>query len=303
MPDHLVWSAVNVSALKTDAWFEKFLDETADKTLYRLVESDHHYGRTVVTYLGPIQRVMDAIYQLVKTVIKHVNMNHHTGLHYRMGAVDVIPFVPLDATYDPQETIRSWAEMIGTLMPVILYEKSALDLKNSSLKTIRNGGFEALKTRFLNGENPCDYGDIKTGLNTGCVAMGWRDPLLAYNLEFMTQDVTALKKIARKIRASNGGYPGVDATVFSLSENRHHVSMNLRRFDLYSIESITQDILETLDPTVHIFHHSEVIGLISRSMSESREPNLMRWIKDLNESLKLSNLRTEKVLESVVSTR
>ncbi len=300
MAHDLVWSAVNVSALTSDDWFKEYLHKNDFDSLYMLVESDPHYGRSVVTYLGPIQIVMDAIFQLVQEVTVHVDMNHHAGLHYRMGAVDVIPFVPLDANYNPSEAIISWAQQVGTLMPVILYEKSALNVENRSLKVIRKGGFEGLKLRFLKGENPCDFGDTKTGLKTGCVAIGWREPLLAYNLEFVTQDAAPLQKIAKKIRASSGGHPGLDAAVFSLSETRHHLSMNLRRFDRYSIESITNEILEQCSKEVH-FHHSEVIGFIARSMSDSQEPDLMRWIKDLKETLKIANLRTEKVLESVVS--
>ena len=301
MVQDLVWSAVNVSALKSDDWFKDYLNKKAFNQLYILAESDHHYGRSVVTYLGPIQTVMDAIFQLVQEVTKHVDMNHHEGLHYRMGGVDVIPFVPLDKTFDPLKAIHTWAQKVGTMMPVILYEKSALKVDNRSLKAIRKGRFEALKTRFLKNENPCDFGDIKTGLKTGCVAIGWREPLLAYNLEFETHDDATLNKIARKIRASSGGHPGLDATVFSLSKTRHHLSMNLRRFDLYSIESITNEILNQCDPKIHTFHHSEVIGLISKSMSERQEPDIMHWIKELKERLKISNLRAEKVLESVVS--
>ncbi len=301
MPSDLVWSAVNVSALKTEEWFQHYLNESVDETVYMLAESDALYGRSVVTYVGPIRTVMDHIYALVQAATTHVDMNQHQGLHYRMGAVDVIPFVPLHDTFDPLEMIHSWAQRIGELMPVIMYEKSALSPSNRSLKKIRKGGFEALKNRFLIGENPCDFGDIKKGLKSGCTAIGVRDPLLAYNLEFESNDVVSLRKVAQRIRASGGGYPGLDATVFSLSESWHHLSMNLRRFDLYSIESITHDILKQCDPNVHIFIQSEVIGLLSRSMSASQEPDLMRWMQTLNASLKISNLRAEKVLESVVS--
>lgn len=300
MSSDLVWSAVNVSALKTEDWFHHYLNERVDESVYILAESDALYGRSVVTYVGPIPTVMDHIYALVQAAATHVDMNQHEGLHYRMGAVDVIPFVPLDNTLDPLRMIHSWAQSIAELMPVIMYEKNALSPANRFLKDIRKGGFETLKNRFLTGENPCDFGDIKQGLETGCVAIGTRKPLLAYNLEFESNDVASLRKVAQHIRASGGGYPGLDVTVFSLSESRHHLSMNLRRFDIYSIESITHDILKQCDPNVNIFIQSEVIGLVSRSMSESKEADLMRWMQTLKASLKISNLRAEKVLESVV---
>lgn len=301
MPSDIVWSAVNVSALQTNDWFHHYLNERADEPLYILAESDAIYGRSVVTYVGPIHTVMDHIYTLVQAATLHVDMNHHEGLHFRMGAVDVIPFVPLDIAFDPRSIIHSWAQTLAALMPVIMYEKSALSPMNRSLKQIRKGGFEALKKRFLKGENPCDFGDINQGLQTGCVATGVRDPLLAYNLEFESNNPASLRKIAHTIRESGGGYKGLDATVFSLSETRHHLSMNLRRFDLYSIESITQEILNQCDLDGPTFIQSEVIGLISRSMSESNEPDINRWMQGIKASLKLSNLRAEKVLESVVS--
>lgn len=299
MKDNRVWSAVNVSALKNEMWFQETLEYLMRYSLYILAESDMIYHRTVVTFVGPMPMVSQAIETLVKAATKHIDMTHHTGVHYRMGAVDVIPFVPLDPRVDLRDDISLLGERIAREMPVIFYEKSARTPEHQSLKEIRKGGFEAFKESLLKGQKPFDEGHVTDGLVRGCVAIGMRDPLLAFNIEVHTDDSASLQKIARSIRESSGGYPGIDAAVFTLGKKRHHISMNLRRFDLYSIESVTREVTQQLNPHTHRFVKSEVIGLVSRAMSESPEKHLNLWMRSLQKTLKIQSFGAHKVLESV----
>jgi len=294
-----IWSAVNVSALHTEPWLQAIVTEYRSEALYILAESDVHYHRSVITFVGSFNTVKRAINALVEAASFHVDMNQHRGVHFRMGAVDVIPVVTLDAANLSHE-IDAWGREISRWMPVVFYEKSAKKASHRQLKNIRKGGFEAVKETCLNGNAPFDYGTCEHAMTLGCVALGERDPLLAFNMAFQLEDPAPLKTIARTIRESGGGHLGLDAAVFRLRPSLYHLSMNLRRFDLYKVESIVRSVLDQMASHPDAFIGSEVIGLIAQSMSEQATKDIDAWIKGLKKTCRIQHLPKEKVLESVV---
>ena len=186
--------------------------------------SDASHNRSVFTIAGEHDAVADALERLVEVAVHEIDMDSHTGEHPRIGAVDVIPFVPLGATTmdDCIEMARAFGERIATRfdLPVFLYANAATRPERVKLADVRRGQYEGLKNEIEEPGRAPDFGPSRLHPSAGAVAVGARPFLIAYNINLASKDVELAKRIARRVRESGGGLPKVQANGFWIEELR-----------------------------------------------------------------------------------
>jgi glutamate formiminotransferase/formiminotetrahydrofolate cyclodeaminase len=227
--------------------------------------SDLDHNRTVVTFAGPPLAVEEAAFRAIRTAAELIDLNNHQGEHPRIGATDVVPFVPLsDSSMEECVAIaRRLGQRVGSELeiPVYLYEAAATRPERMNLETIRKGQYEGLKTEIeSNPERTPDFGPAKLG-TAGATVIGARNPLIAFNAYLTTSDVDVAKKIAKVIRNSSGGMRYVKALGL-LVEGRAQVSMNLTNFHETPIARVVEMIRREAERYGVGIHHTELVGLI-----------------------------------------
>ncbi|HCT36626.1 MAG TPA: glutamate formimidoyltransferase [Firmicutes bacterium] len=236
------------------------------KLLDHSMNADHN--RSVVTFIGEPEKVLEAAFSACSKAAELINMEQHHGEHPRIGATDVIPFVPISEVTmaDCVEMAKKLGERIGTELqiPVYLYEEAATRPERRDLAYIRKGQYEALKAEL--GEKPerePDFGPAHMHPSAGATVVGARMPLVAFNINLGTSDISIAKRIAKLIRARDGGYMFVKAMGVNLDE-RHiaQVSINMinfRKTSLYRVfETVKMEAERYGVPVVG----SEIIGLV-----------------------------------------
>ena len=228
--------------------------------------SDASHNRSVFTMAGEHGPVTEALERLVVASIHEIDMESHTGEHPRIGAVDVIPFVPLGATTidDCVELARSFGERVATRydLPVFLYAKAATRPERVKLADVRRGGYEGLKREIEEHGRAPDFGPPRTHPSAGAVAIGARPFLIAYNINLASPDVELAKRIARRVRESGGGLPRVQANGFWIEElGRAQVSMNLLDFATTPLWLVWETVREVAAEDGVDLAESELIGL------------------------------------------
>ena len=227
--------------------------------------SDLDHNRTVVTFAGPPFAVEEAAFRAIKTAAELIDLDNHTGEHPRIGATDVVPFVPLsDATMEDCIAIaRRLGERVGNELsiPVYMYEAAAIRPERVNLESIRKGQYEVLKSEIeTDPERAPDYGPAKLG-KAGATVIGARNPLIAFNVYLTTSNVDIAKKIAKAIRYSSGGLRHVKGLGL-LVEGRAQVSMNLTNFRETPVARVVETIRREAERYGVGIHHSELVGLI-----------------------------------------
>ncbi len=231
------------------------------------VESDSDHNRSVFTFAGPKEPVKEAVYQLVDIAIRRIDLREHKGEHPRIGAVDVIPFVPLwDATVEEAIVLaKEVGEHLANTysLPIYFYEDAASAPHRRNLSDIRQGEFEGLAEKMKKPEWKPDAGPEEPHPTAGATVVGARFFLIAYNIYLGTTDVSIARKIARAIRASDGGFAYVKALGFEIKQrNLVQVSMNLvdyRRSPMHRVFELVR--LEAERYGVPIVS-SEIVGLV-----------------------------------------
>jgi glutamate formiminotransferase len=231
---------------------------------------DETHNRSVVTFAGSAEPVVRAATAAVGRAIQLIDMEKHEGAHPRIGAVDVIPFVPLGATRLEEcvDLARRFGEQIAKLfeIPVYLYGEAAIRPERRRLADVRRGQYEGLKAEIgLNPEREPDYGPARLHPRGGAVAVGARKPLIAFNVNLATDDVDVAKRIAHTIRESSGGLPAVQAMGVLLEnpgEPRYaQVSMNLVDWERTGIARVVREIRRLAAQAGTDIDHCELIGL------------------------------------------
>ncbi len=232
-------------------------------------ESDSDYNRTVVTLIGDPEKMIDLILKLTEVCLKEIDLNKHSGEHARMGAIDVIPFIPIsDVT---MKECVSYAEMCAERIydrysiPCFLYAEAARKDDRVSLPSIRKGEFEGMKEKIKDPNWVPDYGKPEIHPTFGCIGVGARDFLVAYNIDLDTEDEKPAKNIAKTIRKSSGGYQFVQAGPVFL-ENRGHtqVTMNILNYKKNPIYRIFETVrMEAKRYNVEVTG-AEIVGLIPK---------------------------------------
>lgn len=228
--------------------------------------SDASHNRSVFTFLGDPDQVVEAAFRFAKHAVEKIDLRVHEGEHPRMGAVDVIPFVPI-RDMDMQECVELSKKLGERLaseldLPVFLYEESASAPHRKNLAAIRKGQFEGMAQKVLEDQWHPDFGGNRIHPSAGVVAVGARQPLIAFNINLDTSDVSIAKKIAKIIREKDGGFRAVKALGVMLEErNIAQVSINMcdyKQTPLYRVLEFVR--FEAARYGVHVVG-TEVIGL------------------------------------------
>ncbi|MCD7901427.1 MAG: glutamate formimidoyltransferase [Bacteroides sp.] len=229
--------------------------------------NDEDHNRLVVTVVGEPEALCEAVVEAVGVAVNIIDLNKHQGQHPRMGAVDVVPFIPIK-NVTMEEAIafsRQVGEKVAELynLPVFLYEKSATSPNRENLATIRKGEFEGITEKIKLPEWKPDFGPAEQHPTAGSVAIGARMPLVAYNINLSTSDLGIATQIAKNIRHINGGLRYVKAMGVELKErNITQVSINMTDYSktaLYRVFELTR--IEARRYGVSIVG-SEIIGLV-----------------------------------------
>lgn len=227
--------------------------------------SDIDHNRTVVTFVGSPLVVEEAAYRGIQTAAKLINLDEHTGSHPRLGATDVVPFVPLSGV-DMIECIqmaRRLGERVGVELdiPVYLYEGAATRPDRINLEDVRRGQYEGLKAEIkTHAERLPDFGPARLG-PAGATVIGARPPLIAYNVFLTTGDISIAKVIAKAMRHSSGGFRFVKG-LGMLVDGRAQISMNLTDYHRTPIYRVVEAIRREAARYGVSIHHGELIGLI-----------------------------------------
>ncbi|MGB9674019.1 MAG: glutamate formimidoyltransferase [Anaerolineales bacterium] len=227
--------------------------------------SDMDHNRTVLTFAGEPQPVAEAAFRAIAKAAELIDLNHHTGEHPRIGATDVVPFVPVRGVSMEEcvQLARQLGERVGNELgiPVYLYEEAATRADRKNLENIRRGQYEGLKLEIeTNPDRQPDFGPNKLG-TAGATVIGARQFLIAYNVYLTTDEVAIAKKIAKTVRFSSGGLRYVKA-LGMLVEGRAQVSMNLTNFRETPLPQVVEMIRREASRYGVAIHHCELVGLI-----------------------------------------
>lgn len=265
----LIQCVPNFSEGKDKAIIEKIVEEikTMDevKVLDHSMDKDHN--RSVITFIGEPEKVIDAAFNAAKVASELIDMRVHTGEHPRMGATDVIPLVPIsDVT---MEECVGYSKKLGKRIgdeldiPVFLYEKSATSVTRENLADVRRGQYEGMAEKLKQEEWKPDFGPSVLNEKAGVTAIGARMPLVAFNVNLDTDDITIAKNIAKVVRASGGGFKYCKALGIEITErNIVQVSMNMVDYTKTSLFRVFDTIeREAMRFGVNVIG-SEIIGLV-----------------------------------------
>lgn len=230
------------------------------------VQSDGDHNRCVFTLVGSPAAIEEVAFRLTRKAAETIDMTRHKGQHPRMGATDVIPFVPtMDMTVEECVKMskrlaqRIWEEL---KVPSFLYEDSAASPDRKNLAAVRKGQFEGMPEKLLQPEWAPDYGERKIHPTAGIVAIGARMPLIAYNINLDTSDLEIARKIAKAIRGANGGFRYCKAIGVMLADRSiAQVSMNLVNYEGTPIYYVFEMVRALADRYGVRIIGSELVGL------------------------------------------
>ena len=226
----------NISEGRDLAIVEQVLQEIRRFDGVKIIDqsSDAHHNRSVLTYLGRPEPLLEATKAMALKAIELIDMSCHQGSHPRMGAVDVVPFVPVRGidTQEAVEIAREFGRFIGQKgIPVYYYEDAATRPERVSLVDIRKGEYEGLAARLQDPAWKPDEGPAAFNPRSGALVTGARFPLVAFNVNLRTTDLAIAQRIARAVRHINGGYRYVRAIGLALDDRGLvQVSMNLTNY-------------------------------------------------------------------------
>lgn len=267
MPQSLVECIANYSEARRPEVVEAIMQAIRAVPGVRLLDrhSDLDHNRTVLTFVGELQMVEEAAFRSIAKAAELINLDQHTGQHPRIGATDVVPFVPLSGVSmaDCVDIARRLGRRVGEELgiPVYLYEEAATRPERQNLENLRRGQYEALKVEMgVKPERDPDFGPSRVG-PAGATVIGARQPLIAFNVYLTTDDLSVAKKIAKTVRHSSGGFRYVKA-LGVLVEGRAQVTMNLTNFHNTPVALVVEAIRREAARYGVAVQHTELVGLI-----------------------------------------
>ena len=270
------------------------------------IESDPDHNRSVLTFVGKPDAVKEAALAVSAKAIEMIDLNNHTGQHPRMGAVDVVPFVPIsDVTIEEcvqlaKDFGKEFASRFN--VPVFLYEEAASRPDRKNLADVRKGEFEGLREEI--GKNPDrtpDFGANKIHPTAGATAVGARQILIAYNINLATDDVDIAKKIAKQVRAKDGGLSFVKALGFELKDKGiAQVSMNMVNYKASQLFKAFELVRSLATHYGVQILESEIVGLVPmEALTDTAEFYLQ--LRNFNKNQILEQKLFEAQAERLVS--
>ena len=230
------------------------------------VQADASHHRSVFTFVAPPDAAVEAAFRAIRTARERIDLNRHQGEHPRMGATDVVPFIPLEDVEmaDCVQLARRLGERVGAELgiPVFLYARAATRPERERLPDVRKGEFEGLREAI--GTDPArdpDFGPRRIHPTAGATAVGARPFLVAYNVYLEGGDVALAKSVAKEIRASDGGLPAVQARGFAV-EGEPQVSMNLLDIDATPVHVAYDAVDAAARRSGAAAGRSEIVGLV-----------------------------------------
>jgi len=265
--------------------------------------SDTDHNRSVITLAGEPDAVREAAVRAVGKAAELIDLTRQTGAHPRIGATDVVPFVPVEGVTleDCVAFARQAAREIWERyrVPVYLYEAAAQKPDRKNLENIRKGQFEGLRDEVLrNPDRAPDVGEARLHPTAGATVVGVRRFLIAYNINLNTPDVSVAKAIAKKIRFSSGGLPCVKAMGVDLrGRNLAQVSMNLTDFQTTPVHQVFEAVKRQAESQGVGIAGSEIIGLIPRRAIEMTADHFLK-IENFSPAMVLENRLEQALLEA-----
>ena len=263
------------------------------------LQSDASHNRSVLTLAGDAEPLLRGVLALVAACVTTIDLRTHRGEHPRMGAVDVVPFIPLEGVTlaDCVSLARRTGEAIAKAhnIPVFLYEDAASSPHRKGLEDIRRGQFEGLAAKLKDPLWQPDFGPSDPHPSFGAVVVGARMPLIAFNVNLATDDVEVAKKIAKGIRHSTGGYRFVKAMGLIVDINGKkvaQVSMNMTDFTKTPLFRVVETIRNEAARYGVAIAGSEIVGLVpSQALVDAAE-----------HYLQLTGFSSSQVLETRLRT-
>ncbi len=264
--------------------------------LHRTSDPDHN--RSVFTFAAPPSAVVEAAVRAVAKSAELINLNDHRGVHPRLGALDVLPFVPLaDVTLEECVALariagaRIWNEL---RIPVYFFEAAATRPDRVKLENVRRGQFEGIREAcLLDASKAPDIGGPALHPTAGAVIVGARKILIAYNINLKSTDLDLAQSIAKRIRASNGGLYGIKALGLPLlSRGLVQVSTNITDFERTPVHIVYSEVQRLAAERGVEIEESELIGLMPRRAVEMAAAGL----------LKLTNFESQRVIENCIDS-
>jgi len=245
------------------------------------ISSDPDHHRSVFTFVGEPEAVKEAAISFALKAIELIDMQQHQGGHPRLGAVDVVPFVPIHGVEmgEAVEIAHQFGKEIGRQgVPVFFYEEAAFRPDRKELPMIRKGEYEGLREKLKDPEWKPDEGPNEFNPKSGATVVGARFPLIAYNVNLKSQDLKLAKEIAKKVRFKDGGFPQVRAMGVELKEKGMvQVSMNLTNYQVTNIPKVYDFIkAEALNHGVEV-DGSEIVGLVPLTVLEGIIQHYLRY--------------------------
>jgi len=260
---------------KIESIIQAFVAGPDVRVLDTQMDADHN--RTVVTFVGSRRSVGEAALRAVGRAAELIDLNDHRGVHPRMGATDVVPFVPVKGV-DLRDCIeiaqwvaaQTWQRFC---IPTYLYEAAAREPRRKHLEYVRRGQFEQLREEVRrNPDRRPDFGGPDLHPTAGATAVGARNFLIAYNINLNTSDLGLAKSIARKIRASDGGFPAVKAIGVEVkARGLAQVSINLTDYLTTSIGTVFDAVAANAARAGVTVESSEIVGLVPRRAIEGAD--------------------------------
>ncbi len=262
------------------------------------IDADPDHNRAVFSFLGTLRSCPEAAYRAIGKAVERIDLRSHTGVHPRIGAADVIPFVPLRGISGQQSipVVRELAARVAGdySLPVYLYELAALRPERTNLALIRRGGLEALARAFERNDpqRVPDFGPPRLHPTAGACVIGVRRPLIAFNVYLDTDEVTVARQIARRVRERDGGLPAVKALGFLIAQRgRAQVSMNLTDHRVTSLQEAFRRVQQEARRLGTGVLSSELVGLVP---SEALPPG---WERELS----LEDFTPDRILEQRIT--
>jgi glutamate formiminotransferase len=259
--------------------------------------SDGTHNRTVYTFAAEPDPLRDAVLRLFAAAVDSIDLRTHDGIHPRIGAVDVVPFVPLrDATIDDCVALaKTTAALVAERLhvPIFLYEEAATHDERRSLSNLRRGGVNGVALRMNQPAWRPDFGPYQLHPTAGATAIGARPILIAFNVNLASNRIGVAQRIARLIRESSGGFPNVKALGLQLDAGIIQVSMNLTDYKETSMTTVFDAIArEAALDGVRVLE-SEIVGLVPADALPV----------DPGRRLKLRSQDLDRVLEQRLNTK